>query len=480
MNPETKPHRKPGNKYADFGKVPPQSLEAEEAVLGAVLLEDQAMHELTEIIKTEQVFYKNAHQQIWRAMKMLHISHSRIDTITVSEQLKKLGTIEEAGGAYYLIQLTNKIGSAANVAYHARILVENYIKREIIKASSEMIGKAYDETTDAIDLLGYSASAIEEVNLYIQGQAVKDWAETVADEADRLRTAGITGETVTGVPTGSETLDRHMLGWQPGNLIIIAGRPGMGKTTVAWHIARNQLKQGIPVGFVSLEMKDRELIRKMFSAEIQVDSQKLRRGDLADWQWGKLDDKLPDMMAYPIQMEDRAGITISQLEAKIKYWIRKHKIQAVYIDLIGKIVASDGNQKFFNREAEISHISGRLKILAGNMNIPIILLAQLSRRVEERTDKRPVLSDLRDSGAIEQDADIVIFPYRPGYYGIETDEDGQRYPENVTLLDIAKYRDGAPDCVIKWIFEPQYSNFYDYNADNYYSTQKAGSDGEPF
>lgn len=447
----------------DYGKLPPQAKEMEEAILGAVMIEESAIHEVVEILKSEECFYVDAHQRIWKAIKMLHLMHSKIDLLTVTEQLKKHGDLDAAGGPFFVAQLTNKVGSSAHIEEHARVVFEKYLQRQMIVRATEVIKAAYEDTTDVIQLLDSAVVSFENLNSEMAGQGAVSFADSVVDEADRLHKAFESEQFITGVPTYSEALDKHLLGFQPGNLIIIAGRPGMGKTTIAWHIARQQLKHDIPVGFFSLEMRDRELIRKMFAAEVRVDSLQVRKGGLNKEEWQRLYKKLPELSSYPIELYDRAGITVNQLVAKTKSWIRKKGVKVLYIDLIGKIGVYDAGKRFGTREQEVSYISNELKNLASDMQIPVVLLSQLSRKVEERGDKRAILSDLRESGAIEQDADVVIFPYRPGYYGIEADEVGNAYPHNVTLLELAKYRDGKADAAARWVFEPQFSNFYDYS-----------------
>lgn len=444
----------------DYGKLPPQAKELEEAVLAAVLIEAGAIHDVVEIIKTEDVFYLDSHQRIWRAIKALHLSHSPIDLLTVTEQLKKHGELDAAGGAFYVAQLTNKVGSAANVEYHARVLAEKWVARKLITISTEILKSAYEDTTDIFELVDSAGSLIDAVNLDISGQGQKSFFDSVMETAKQMRHAFDTHEYITGTPTFSPVLDRALLGLQKGNLIVVAGRPGMGKTTVAWHIALNQAKQGIPVGFFSLEMSDRELIHKMISADISVVTDKVRKGDMELDQWIRFDNRIGNMAGLPIQMNDRAGLTINQIISIAKNWVRKHKVEVIYIDYIGKIRTNEG-KKYGTREQEVSFISGALKDFAKQMNIPVVVLSQLSRAVEQRGgDKRPILSDLRESGAVEQDADVVIFCYRPEYYGLESDSDGQRYERGYTELDIQKYRHGQPG-MVPWIFEAKYSRFYD-------------------
>lgn len=446
----------------DYGKIQPQSRELEEIVLGAILLEKDAIHEAIEVIRTPDVFYINAHGIIWQAMVSIYHENGQIDSITVSERLKKQGKLDEIGGAYYLIQICSKIGSAANITQHCRLLTEKYILRKIITIGNMAITQAYNDTSDAIELLGAITGQFDYINMELSGQGDKSWSVSVIEEVDSMRAAAESGDYMLGVPTHSDVIDRNTLGLQPKNLIIIAGRPGMGKTSLAWDIALKQAKNGLPVGFFTLEMADKELIRKALSAELSMDTKTIQKGGLTRDKWQKLDSILPDLIEYPIYLCDSAGIGINELKAKARNWVRKFGVKVIYIDYIGKINTADTGQRYGTREQEVSYISGQLKNLAKSLNIPVVALSQLSRAVETRGgDKRPMLSDLRESGAIEQDADMVWFPYRPEYYGITTGESGEMLPEGFTEVDIAKYRNGNPGKV-QLIFEAEFNRFIDY------------------
>jgi len=445
-----------------IGKIPPQACDLEEAIIGACLLDERAISDAIEILKTEDVFYKDAHQRIWRAMLQMAVAMIPIDLLTTSQQLRKNGDLDAVGGPYYLTQLSNKIGGAGNIEVHARIVLEKYIARKVIQIASNALTKAYGDETDPIELTESTLNEFDDLSMLMAGQGQSNFSEVVYDEVERLRKADQTGECITGTPTFSTSLDNALLGMQPGNLIIIAGRPGMGKTSVAWHIAGEQATNGVPVGFFSLEMSDRELIHKMIASRVSVDTGVVRRGSLGVEGWKRMDAELPAMAALPIQMNDKSGLTVNQIVAVGKNWIRKKGVKVIYIDYIGKIRTHDAGQKFGTREQEVSYIASRLKDFAKQMNVPVVLLAQLSRDVEKRGgDKRPMLSDLRESGAVEQEADVVIFPYRPEYYGIISDEDGNALPTGYTELDIAKYRSGQPG-IVKWIFQAQYSRFKDF------------------
>ena len=445
----------------DFGKLPPQARQLEEVLLGAVMTEESAIHEVIELIKTEEVFYVDAHQRIWKAMSALYYSHTQIDLLTLTEQLKRQGDLDAVGGALYLVQLSNSISSSAHIAEHARLIIEKHILRKLIAVSHDVSRDAYSDTTDVFDLLDRAGNEVEGINLMLRGQRNESFANRVLKAAQMLKDAANTGTYITGVPSYSSKLDGQLLGFQASDLIIVAARPGMGKTSMVWHLARMQARNNIPVGFFSLEMNDRQLINKMFASETQIDLKTVARGGLKCEEWQRFDRAAADIMNWPIHLDDTGAIPIHQLIAVAKNWVRKYGVKIIYIDYIQLITTGEGPRKFGNREQEVSYISSKLKATAKELNIPIVALSQLSRGPETRPDKRPLLSDLRESGAIEQDADIVIFPFRPAYYGQEFDHQGHAIPEGYTELDIAKYRNGEP-VVVRWIFEPKISRFRDY------------------
>jgi replicative DNA helicase len=451
--------RNPVSTEQEYAKLPPQVKELEDAVIGAIMLDNEAMHDVIEILKPES-FYINANQLIWNAAHHLYHLHQPIDILTIAEQLRKTGELESVGGMGYLMQVSSTVSSSANIEYHARVIQEKHVARKLIAIGNSTIKGAYEETTDIFDLVNHTAGEVENINLSLVGQGQKNFGDTLVSVISDMRKAAESKNYMTGVKTFSDVLDGQLLGLQPENLVIIAGRPGMGKTSVAWHIALNQAKNGIPVGFFTLEMSDTELIRKMISAHIRVDSKTVRKGGLKYDEWQRLDSALQTMINYPIYTNDTAGIQLNQLLAVGRNWVRKQGVKVIYIDYIGKIRTG---MKFGTREQEVSHISGTLKDFAKQMKVPVVLLSQLSRAVEQRGgDKRPLLSDLRESGSVEQDADIVIFPYRPEYYGITESPDIGILPKGYTELDIQKFREGEP-VAVRWIFEAEYSSFKDYN-----------------
>ena len=465
---ERKTYRKKhGN--ADFdansiGRVPPQSIDLERAVLGALMIEKSAIDEVVEIIKAPEVFYKDGHMRIWTAIRDLFYANEPIDLLTVTEQLKKSGSLESAGGAFYIAQLTNTVGTAANIEFHARLLVEHYIKRQVITKATEAIRKAYEEETDAFELMTDAAASFDNISGEALSTGSDSFENAVAEEYERTLQANKNPEQIVGVPTFSPAIDQGCGGWYRGNLIIIAGRPAMGKTTVGLHTARLQAKEGIPVGFVSLEMTRQELIRKMLSAEATIDTKFIQRGNLQPYELDRFRDAMLKLKEYPLHIDDRPGLTVNQIVALARSWKKKHAIQVLYIDYLQLIRTGDAGRKFGTRDLEIGYISGSLKALAKTLDIPVIAFAQLSRDIEKRGgDKRPGLSDLRESGNLEQDADTVIFVYRPEYYDITHDADGNEYPLHLTLLDFAKFRHGKPG-EIHWISELKYSRYHDLDS----------------
>ena len=444
------------------GKLPPQARMLEEVLLGAIMTEESAIHDVIELIKSEEVFYTDAHQRIYKAMRALYYNHVQIDLLTLTEQLKKQGDLENAGGTLYLVQLSNSIGSSAHITEHARLIIEKHILRKLIAIGNDVSRDAYTDTTDVFDLLDRAGNEVENINLMLRGQRNETFAGRVLRAAQTLKEAAGSGTYITGVPTFSHKLDGQLLGFQPADLVVVASRPGMGKTSMVWHMAKMQARHNIPVGFFSLEMNDRQLINKMFASETAIDLKTVARGGLKREEWQRFDRATAEMMNWPVYLDDTGAIPIHQLIAVAKNWVRKHGVKIIYIDYIQLITTGEGIKKFGNREQEVSYISAKLKATAKELNIPVVALSQLSRGPESRSDKRPLLSDLRESGAIEQDADIVIFPFRPAYYGLETDHQGHLIPEGYTELDIAKYRNGEP-VVVRWLFEPRFSRFKDFD-----------------
>jgi len=428
----------------EMGKIPPQALELEEAVLGALLLEKKAVDDVVDILSPES-FYKDAHQKIYSAVKELFGESKPIDLLTVTEKLKSNGELEFVGGPYYISQLTNRVASAANIEFHARIIAQKHILRELIRISSNTITKAFDDTSDVFDLLDEAEDALFQVAQNNISKSGESMSSLVQQAISRIEELGNKEEGVSGVPTGFRDLDEMTSGLQPSDLIILAARPAMGKTSFSLTLARNtavDFGQGVAV--FSLEMSSVQLVTRLISAETQLTSEKLRKGKLTDYEWEQLTSKIDNLSKAPIFIDDTPAISVFELRAKVRRLKSQHDIQLIVIDYLQLMTAGGSGG---NREQEISTISRSLKSIAKEINVPVIALSQLSRAVETRTGhKRPMLSDLRESGAIEQDADIVMFLYRPSYYGFTEDEEGNSV-EGITELIVAKHRNGKVDTV---------------------------------
>ena len=458
----------------ELGKIPPQALELEEAVLGALLLEKKAVDDVIDILSPES-FYKDAHQKIYNAVKELFGESKPIDLLTVTEKLKSNGELDFVGGPYYISQLTNRVASAANIEFHARIIAQKHILRELIRISSSTITKAFDDSSDVFDLLDEAENDLFQVaqsNIRKTGDSM---SSLVQSAITRIQELGEKAEGLSGVPTGFRDLDEMTSGLQPSDMIILAARPAMGKTSFALTLARNtavEFGQGVAV--FSLEMSSLQLVTRLISSETQLPAEKLRKGNLTDYEWEQLTSKIDGLSKAPIFIDDTPAISVFELRAKCRRLKSQHDIQLIVIDYL-QLMTAGGNGG--NREQEISTISRSLKSIAKELNVPVLALSQLSRAVETRTGhKRPMLSDLRESGAIEQDADIVMFLYRPSYYGFTEDEEGNSV-EGITELIIAKHRNGKTDTV-KLKFIDHLAKFVnnDYNEMAFASSSMQPSD----
>lgn len=426
------------------GKLPPQAIELEEAVLGAMMIDKKGVDEVIDILAAD-AFYKDAHKHIFEAIFQLFTDSQPIDLLTVSTQLKKNAKLDLAGGDFYLIQLTQKISSSAHIEFHSRIILQKYIQRSLIRISSEIIEESYDETTDVFDLLDKAESRLYEVT---QGNIKRssETAQSLVIQAKKRIEEIANKEGLSGVATGFEKLDKVTSGWQPSDLIIIAARPGMGKTAFVLSMARNmaiQFNQAVAV--FSLEMSSVQLITRLISSETGLSSEKLRTGKLEKHEWEQLSTKVKDLEKAPLYIDDTPSLSIFDLRAKCRRLASQYGIKLIVIDYLQLMTAGGSGKGGGNREQEISTISRNLKALAKELNVPVIALSQLSRAVETRgSSKRPLLSDLRESGAIEQDADIVSFIYRPEYYKIDEWDDDEHSPtEGQAEFIIAKHRNGS-------------------------------------
>lgn len=458
---------KPSPFGMELGKIPPQALDLEEAVLGALLLEKEAVNDVIDILQPDS-FYKDSHQKIYGAIKELFGDGSPIDLLTVTDKLRKIGQLDYVGGPYYISQLTNRVASAANIEFHARIIAQKHILRELIRISTNTITKAFDDSTDVFDLLDEAEGNLFQVAESNIRKTGDNMGSLVRQALTRIEELGQRDEGISGVPTGFRDLDEMTSGLQPSDMIILAARPAMGKTSFALTLARNTASFGKGVAVFSLEMSSLQLVTRLISSETGLTSDKLRKGKLADHEWEQLTSKVDELTKAPIFIDDTPAISVFELRAKCRRLKSKEDIQLIVIDYLQLMTAGG---KGGNREQEISTISRSLKGLAKELNVPVIALSQLSRQVETRTGhKRPMLSDLRESGAIEQDADIVMFLYRPSYYGFTEDEEGNSV-EGITELIIAKHRNGKVDTV-KLKFIDHLAKFVnnDYNEMSFSST----------
>ncbi|HEY0045584.1 MAG TPA: replicative DNA helicase [Flavobacterium sp.] len=466
------------------GKLPPQVLELEEAVLGAMMIDKKGVDEVIDILQPD-AFYKDAHKHIFEAIFQLFTDSQPIDLLTVSAQLKKSSKLDLAGGDFYLIQLTQKISSSAHIEFHSRIILQKYIQRSLIKISAEIIEESYDESTDVFDLLDRAESKLYEVT---QGNVKRssETAQSLVIQAKKRIEEIANKEGLSGIATGFEKLDKITSGWQPSDLIIIAARPGMGKTAFVLSMARNiAIDFGHPVALFSLEMSSVQLITRLISSETGLSSEKLRTGKLEKHEWEQLSIKVKDLEKAPLFIDDTPSLSIFDLRAKSRRLASQHGIKLIIVDYLQLMTAGGSNGKGMgNREQEISTISRNLKALAKELSVPVIALSQLSRAVETRgSSKRPLLSDLRESGAIEQDADIVSFIYRPEYYKLDEWDDDERTPtEGQAEFIIAKHRNGSLENIrLKFIGNlGKFDNLEDYSGGYDDLPSKMNHEDNPF
>ena len=409
------------------GKLPPQAVDLEEVVLGAMMIDKKGVDEVIDILQPE-AFYKESHQLIFNSIISLFEKQEPIDIKTVSFQLKKDGNLNTVGGDYYLIELSQKVSSSAHIEFHSRIILQKFIQRKLISISNEIIEDSYDETSDVFDLLDKAESRIYDIsqrNLKKNTQSAEDLVLAAKKKIEEISKK----EGLSGIASGFGEIDRLTSGWQPSDLIIVAARPGMGKTAFTLSMARNiSVENNMPVAFFSLEMSAIQLITRLISSETGLNSEKLRTGKLEKFEWELLNVKVTNLENAPLYIDDTPSLSIFELRAKARRLSSQFGIKLIVVDYL-QLMTLGSSQKSGNREQEISTISRNLKALAKELDIPIIALSQLSRAVELRGGtKRPILSDLRESGAIEQDADIVSFLYRPEYYKIDEWDDEERSP----------------------------------------------------
>lgn len=448
----------------NMGKLPPQAVDLEEAVLGALMLEKEALTNVIDILHPDS-FYKDAHKIIFQAIRHLFERSEPIDILTVTNELKRTGELDIVGGPYYITQLTNRVASSANVEYHSRIILQKHIQRELIRISSETIRDAFEDTSDVFQLLDKAEKNLFDI---AQGNIRRNYQEMsvmVSQAYKQIEKARIHGTGITGVQSGFSGLDRITSGWQKSDLIIVAARPGMGKTAFVLSLAMNAaIAFNRPVGIFSLEMSSVQLVQRMISSETGIPSDKLRKGTLDNNEWNQLISMTGKLSNAPIFIDDSPSISVFDLRSKCRRLKSMHNVELIIVDYL-QLMRAEVDTRTGNREQEISMISRSLKAIAKELDIPIIALSQLSRSVETRGGiKRPQLSDLRESGAIEQDADMVNFIYRPEYYDINTDENGDS-TRGLAEIIVAKHRNGALNTV-KLKFISHLAKFTDLDFDD--------------
>lgn len=461
-NTKNYPQKKNMDQMLDYGKLPPQALDLEEAVLGAIMLEKDAIIAVMDIIRPES-FYKEGHQKIFKAVLDLSQELQPIDILTVTEELRKRDELDLVGGPFYITQLASKVSSAAHIEYHARIIAQKHIQRELIRVSTEIQGRAYDDTIDVNDLIDFSESELFKV---AEGNIKKETTKinvVIQEAITQIEEAGKREDGLSGVPSGYTKLDRVTSGWQRSDLVIIAARPSMGKTAFVLSMTRNMAidhQQG--VALFSLEMSSVQLVNRLIVSETELSSDKIRNGKLEPFEWEQLEYKIKKLVEADIFIDDTPAISVFELRAKCRRLMSQQKVDIIIIDYL-QLMTGPAETKG-NREQEVSMISRSLKGIAKELNVPIIALSQLNRSVEMRSGtKRPQLSDLRESGAIEQDADMVLFIHRPEKYGFIEDEEGNSLLGMAEII-LAKHRNGAL-ADIKLRFRNELAKFEDLEED---------------
>ena len=461
------------------GTVPPQAVELEEAVLGALMLERDSIIAVQEYI-TSDTFYTEEHRLIYKAIESLSAELKPIDLYTVTERLKVRKELKKVGGAAYLAQLTQKVGSAANVEFHAKIIAQKYVQRELIRSATEIQRRSYDEDQDVTDLIGFAEGEIFKVAEGHVKRSVQNAKDILAKALAQIEEASKNSSAFNGVPSGFMALDRVTMGWQPSDLIIIAARPSMGKTAFVLSMARNMaIEYQQPVAFFSLEMSAVQLMMRLIVAETGLYSNDIKSGKLTPEQWRHLESATKPLGTAPLFIDDTPALSVFEFRSKARRLKIHNDIKIIVIDYLQLMTGSQDTKGSGNREQEVAFISRTLKAIAKELNVPMIALSQLSRATEQRGgSKRPQLSDLRESGAIEQDADIVAFIHRPEYYGMNTDENGMPTAGLAEII-LAKHRNGAV-CDVKLRFLKDQARFADMEADiNSTAADPMGGGGAP-
>lgn len=480
MTPQkTNSRRKPQSSQVEdsLGRLQPQELEFEKSVLGALLLEKDAYSLISDIL-TPESFYDPRNQRVYSSISKLHVAQHPVDILTVVEQLRTDGTFDEVGGVAYLSSLTQNIVSSSHIEYHARVIAQKSTARELISYSANVQDKAFDPTQDIDELMQEAEGSLFKLS---QKKLKKDYQQidsVITEAYEMLHKAAERTDGMSGIASGFHALDRMTSGWQNSDLVILAARPAMGKTAFALSMAKNiAVDQNIPVALFSLEMSNVQLINRVIVNTCEIKGEKIKSGQLEDYEWAQLDNKIKDLIGKPMFVDDTPSLSVFELRTKARRLVKEHGVKLIMIDYLQLMNAS--GMSFGSRQEEVSTISRSLKGLAKELNIPILALSQLNRGVENRPggentldSKRPQLSDLRESGAIEQDADMVIFIHRPEYYHLYKDENGNDLRGKAVII-IAKHRNGAVGDVLL-TFKGQYARFE--NPDEETATPLPGED----
>ena len=450
----------------EMGKLPPQALDLEKSVIGALMIEKDAFATVADLLRPES-FYSDQHRHIFDAIRALSTKDAPIDILSVVEQLKSMGTLEQAGGVVYLSELTQRVASAAHLRYHAQIVAQKATARDLIGLACQIEEKGYDETQDVDELMQEAEAGVFEISQRSQKRDVTHIFPVITEAFERMHKASQNEGNISGIPSGFTELDKITSGWQKSDLVIIAARPAMGKTAFVLSMAKNiAVDFNIPVAIFSLEMSNVQLVNRLIMNVCEIEGGKIRNGRLTKAEWDKLENNISILQNAPIYVDDTPGLSVFELRSKARKLVKDKKIQLIIIDYLQLMNANGTN--FGSREQEVSIISRTLKGLAKELDIPVIALSQLSRAVEKRDSsnsnvdgKKPLLSDLRESGAIEQDADMVCFIHRPEYYKLYDDGNGKDL-RGLGQIIVAKHRNGATDEI--WLrFIGKYTRFQNEN-----------------
>jgi replicative DNA helicase len=458
QNNSVRKSRKPLPVDKELGRLQPQAPEVEKAVLGALMIDKDAYAVVCETLRAES-FYEPRNQMVYAAIRDLSMEEKPVDVLTVTEQLAKNGTLEQVGGPVYISELSSRVASSANIEYHAHIIAQKSLARQLISFAGDIETYAFDETSDIDELMQHAEGSLFELS---QRNMKKDYTQidpVIRSAVEIIQKAAQNKDGLTGVSTGYHQLDKITSGWQASDLVIIAGRPAMGKTAFALSLAKNiAADQHIPIAFFSLEMSNVQLVNRLIANCCEIPGSKILNGQLQPDEWDRLDKRLPLLLGAPLFVDDTPGLSVFELRTKARRLVREHGVKLIMIDYL-QLMNANG-MRFSSRQEEVSTISRSLKGLAKELDIPILALSQLNRGVENREGnegKRPQLSDLRESGAIEQDADMVVFVHRPEYYGFKEDDHGNDLRGKAEII-IAKHRKGATDTVVL-TFQKEYTRF---------------------